>query len=114
MSDQRADALSKIQHKVDRLRRLEGAQAPDVVVSAGERLQPLEGVPEDVTAVFRLFRVLQGSCLRFVRPESIASAEAWQDREVDPVCPLGNPLDIGFMHLTMQGGCVCGFRSFLG
>lgn len=101
MSRERPDRLDAIRRKLKHLRGLEEAQALDVIVAGGEPLVPIDGVFDDLTAVFSLFRLLQGSCLRFVRPESITSAEAWAERDEDPDCPLGKPFDIGYQHLGM-------------
>lgn len=101
MSRGRSARLDAIRRKLDHLRGLDDAQALDVSVASGESLAPVEGVPDDLTAVFGLFQTLQGSCLRFVRPERITSAQAWKHKEDDPGCPVGNPFAIGYKHLGM-------------
>jgi hypothetical protein len=96
-----ANRLERIRSKLELLRGLPEAQRPGVMVGAGEPLSAIVGVRAEITAVFSLFTVLQGSCLRFLRPESITSPHAWDEREERPDCPLDNPFDIGFFHLNM-------------
>jgi hypothetical protein len=101
MTGERLARIDAIQRKLEHLRGLDDAQATDVILASGGPLAPIDGVLDDLTAVFSLFSVLQGSCLRFVRPESIVTPEAWAERRDDPGCPLGNPFDIGYKHLGM-------------
>jgi hypothetical protein len=101
MNERGTDRLDSIYRKVEHLRGLGETPAVDVILAAGEPLTPIDGVLGEMTAVFSLFRLLEGSCLRFVRPESITSAQSWEARKDDPGCPVGNPFDIGFKHLGM-------------
>jgi hypothetical protein len=93
--------VERIRSKLELLRGLPAAQRLGVIVGTGEPLPAIDGVRAEITDVLSLFTVLRGSCLQFVRPKSITSTQAWEEREELLGCPLDNPFDIGFFHLNM-------------
>ncbi|HEX5598535.1 MAG TPA: hypothetical protein VFX61_21330 [Micromonosporaceae bacterium] len=90
-------SIGEIRAKIDLLRRLDAEHGFGVVIE--EQATPLEHIPElppGVTEVFGIFRRLAGSYFCFVQPTEIGSRTAWLNRTLNPGCPMGNPLTVGY------------------
>jgi hypothetical protein len=90
------DGLGEIRDKLALLRRVEKDHGFGVVIEApADPTEPIPGLPTGVADVYSLVGRLQGTYLRFVRPDAVAGPGAWAVREVVGDCPMGDPLTVG-------------------
>lgn len=87
--------VAAIAEKIETLRALEERQKFGTVISPGEPMPDLPGLPAGVAEVFSLFGRAEGSNFRFEPPAEIRSLEAWVNRRTEADGPLGDWLTIG-------------------
>ncbi|MFC9971985.1 hypothetical protein ACFVH6_13950 [Spirillospora sp. NPDC127200] len=101
MNEKQAAGLAEIRTKLELLKRVQDEHRFDVLMEEGGELEPIPELPDGVVEVFSLFSRLRGSSFLFLRPADIASPRAWAERAIDPYCPLGVPLCIGYEQYGM-------------
>jgi hypothetical protein len=94
--DEPRAGLAEISAKLELVRRTEAEHGFGVLLEAPRALEDIPELPAGVIEVFRLFYRLGGDYFRFKQPAAIQSPGTWAKRQVNPGCPLGDPLEIGY------------------
>ncbi|MEW2353646.1 hypothetical protein [Spirillospora sp. NPDC029432] len=100
-SDRLRAGLAAIETKLELVRRVEAEHGFGITFEEPRELEDLPGLPGGVVEVFRLFYRLGGDYFCFKQPAIIRSARAWAAWPVNPECPLGDPLEIGYERYGM-------------
>lgn len=95
MNEDMRAGLAEIRAKLELVRRTEAEHGFGIVLEAPRELEDIPELPDGVIEVFRLFYRLGGDYFRFKQPAAIQSYGTWAMHEVNPGCPLGDPLEIG-------------------
>jgi hypothetical protein len=111
MDESRREALAEIRSKLELLKQVEAEHGFGVTIEAPGELKPIPELPEGVIDVFGMFRRLDGSYFVFEQPAAIESRRAWADRHIDPYCPMGNPLGIGWERYGIPRGAIEDFDA---
>ncbi|KAB2343716.1 hypothetical protein [Actinomadura rudentiformis] len=93
--------LAEIRTKLEVVRRTEAEHGFGVILEEPRELEDIPELPDGVTEVFRLFYRLGGDYFCFRQPDAIQSPRTWAARRVEPGCPLGWPLEIGYERYGM-------------
>ncbi|GAA3241124.1 hypothetical protein ACFO1B_08180 [Dactylosporangium siamense] len=95
------NATEVLRERVETFRRLAAEHAIPVVIGDPLPLPRNPALPSGLYDVFDVLGHVDTGDLRFGPPAEVHTLEAWQDRDVDEECPLGDPPSIGEGYVVL-------------